>query len=100
MPDSHDQPRRRLRIVLCRGQYCNIGRRADKLYQRLETAVAEANDGVYPPRIKLEVANCLDMCGAGPNLILYPDHIIYNHVDEVLLERIIERLKDEDSVES
>ena len=79
----------RKRIVLCRGQYCNIGRRADRLYQRLEAAVNDINRDQYPRLIKLEIANCLSMCGAGPNLVLYPEGIAFNHIDDEALEQFI-----------
>jgi (2Fe-2S) ferredoxin len=81
---------RRKRIVLCRGQYCNMGRRADKLYPRLEKLVDEINGDQYPKPVKLEIANCLSMCGAGPNLIIYPEGIVCNGVEENMLEEIID----------
>lgn len=80
----------RLRIVLCRGPYCNLGRRADRLCQRLEAALDEINGDQYPRPVKLETANCLSMCGAGPNLVLYPDGKVFNHVEETALGPIIE----------
>jgi len=79
----------RKRIVLCRGQYCNMGRRADKLYKRLEILVDEINGDQYPRPVKLEIANCLDMCGAGPNLVLYPEGVACNGVEEAMLEEIV-----------
>jgi (2Fe-2S) ferredoxin len=82
-------PPRRQRLVLCRGQYCNMGRRADKLLKRLETLVDEVNGDQYPNPIKLEIANCLSMCGNGPNLIIYPEGIVFNGVEESALERIV-----------
>lgn len=77
------------RIVVCRGQFCNMDRRADKLLRRLEPLVDEINGGVYPKPVKLEIANCLSMCGAGPNIVIYPADEVFNHVTEVLLETII-----------
>ncbi len=83
-----DQPQRK-RVVLCRGQFCNMGRRADALYHQLQPRIADLNGGAYPPRVKLETASCLSMCGAGPNLIVYPAGAIYNHVDHAALEAVI-----------
>jgi (2Fe-2S) ferredoxin len=92
---SH-QPVNRKRVVLCRGQYCNMSGRADKLYRLLQSMIDDLNGGEYPPRIKLENANCLDMCGAGPNCIIYPENIVCNHLDEESLKRIVdEHLTDE-----
>jgi (2Fe-2S) ferredoxin len=79
---------RRKRIVVCRGQYCNLGRRADKLLKRLEVLVDEVNGDQYPKPVKLETANCLSMCGAGPNLVIYPAGVVCNGVEEAMLEAI------------
>lgn len=86
--DQPPMPARR-RIVVCRGQFCNMDRRADKLLRRLEPLVDEINGGVYPKPVKLEIANCLSMCGAGPNIVIYPADEVFNHVTEALLETII-----------
>ncbi|MEZ4666981.1 MAG: (2Fe-2S) ferredoxin domain-containing protein [Anaerolineae bacterium] len=80
---------RRQRIVVCRGQYCNLSRRADKLLKRLEPLLDEANGDQYPRPIKLEIANCLSMCGAGPNIIVYPENAVYNGVDDTVLDSLI-----------
>jgi NADH:ubiquinone oxidoreductase subunit E len=80
----------RKRVVLCRGEFCNMGRRADKLYKRLEEALGEINRDSYPKPVKLEIANCLSMCGAGPNLVIYPAGEIFNHLDAAALDVVIE----------
>lgn len=67
-----------------------MDRRAQKLYPRLQALVDEINGDAYPPPIKLETANCLSMCGAGPNLMLYPDALAFNNLDEAELVRIVE----------
>jgi (2Fe-2S) ferredoxin len=82
---------KRKRVVVCRGQYCNMGRRADKLLKRLEPMVDAMNGDQYPKPIKLEIANCLSMCGAGPNIVIYPEGIICNGVDESMLDAIVEK---------
>lgn len=89
MTEETPTPRRR-RIVLCRGQYCNIGQRADRLCKRLEESLDALNGDQYPRPIKLEIANCLSMCGAGPNLVIYPEGIPFNHLDEDGLDQIID----------
>lgn len=81
------------RVVLCRGQYCNIGRRADALYRQLEPEIAAINDAAGERLIKLEIANCLDMCAIGPNLVIYPEREVFNGLDESALIELIERLK-------
>jgi (2Fe-2S) ferredoxin len=71
------------------GEFCNLGRRADKLYKKLQPLVAEMNRDTRPPCIKLETATCLSMCGQGPNLVIYPEDIAFNKLDEATLEQAI-----------
>lgn len=78
------------RLTLCRGQYCNMDKRADKLIARLEPIVAALNGDSSPPRIRLTTANCLSMCGAGPNAILYPGGQVFNNLDETGLLQLVE----------
>ncbi|MCA0452916.1 MAG: (2Fe-2S) ferredoxin domain-containing protein [Chloroflexi bacterium] len=80
---------KRKRVVVCRGQYCNMGRRADKVLKRLEVLVDDINGDQYPKPVKLEIANCLSMCGAGPNLVIYPEGAVFNGVDETQLDAIV-----------
>jgi (2Fe-2S) ferredoxin len=79
----------RRRIVVCRGQFYNESRRADQLLRILQPIIDELNGDTYPPTIKLETANCLSMCGGGPNLIIYPEGIICNRVKETDLKSIV-----------
>ncbi len=58
------------------GEYCNLGRRADKLYKQLQPAL------IGQPCYKLETARCLSMCGSGPNLVIYPEDLVFNRLDE------------------
>lgn len=83
-------PKQRVRIVVCRGQYCNLSRRADKLLKRLEPLVDALNGDQYPKPVKLEIANCLSMCGAGPNIVIYPVGVVCNAVDETMLDQIVD----------
>jgi (2Fe-2S) ferredoxin len=87
---TDEQPGRKQRVVLCRGQYCNMDGRADRLYKRLSVLVDEINGDAYPRPLKLEIANCLSLCGAGPNLIAYPDDVTYNGVTEAMLVQIVD----------
>ena len=85
--DSSTPPKRR--IVLCMGEYCNLGRRADKLWRILEPAVAELNGDARPPCRKLERATCLSLCAMGPNLVIYPEDLVFSKLDEAQLREII-----------
>lgn len=89
--DLMKEESRRVRIVLCMGEYCNLGRRADKLHRLLETAVAAINAAYSPAErpIKLETARCLSMCAIGPNCIIYPEDVAYNKLDEATLKMLI-----------
>src|SRR5271165_3774830 len=86
---------RRRRLVLCMGPYCNLSGHAEPLYDCLvrrlgERAPAWASKGP----VRWEIANCLSMCGAGPNMITYPGEECYNHVDLPTPERVITLLSE------
>jgi (2Fe-2S) ferredoxin len=81
----------RKRFVLCMGVYCNLGRRADTLYKHLQPLLDDINDGQFPPPNKLEIAQCLSMCGEGPNMVIYPDNVSFNNLSEDNLDGVIEK---------
>lgn len=89
MTELHNKPRHR--IILCRGEYCNLGRRSDALIPRLQAAVnaANARQPEGPPCASFRTANCLSMCGKGPNLVVYPEDDVYNALDAATLETVI-----------
>lgn len=84
--------RPRVRFVLCMGQYCNRGGQAAPLYHRLQQELGEPVPGYLATGlVSWEVAACLDMCGGGPNLIVYPEGTTYNQLDLSMLERILDK---------
>jgi len=78
------------------GEFCNLGRRADALYKRLAPAVDEINAGAVPPVIRLETARCLSLCGAGPNLAIYPEGRVCHELDAAVVDALIAALRDGD----
>jgi (2Fe-2S) ferredoxin len=79
----------RTRFVLCLGPYCNLDRRARPLYDQLVAAVDVLNGDQFPGPYKLETANCLSMCGAGPNLMIYPQAQPVHNLDADKLRRVL-----------
>jgi (2Fe-2S) ferredoxin len=65
------------RLVICRGQFCNIDRRGDKNLAAVEEALANRSPE-EAVAVKVTTANCLSMCGAGPNAVLYPGNKAFN----------------------
>lgn len=94
-----DTPRPTRRLVICRGQYCNMDRRADRLLSAAEPLIEAINRGRYPPPVRLVTANCLSMCGAGPNCIIQPGGRPFNHLDEAALREIIAQYLADDADE-
>jgi (2Fe-2S) ferredoxin len=63
------------------------------LYERLQQVLGEIGPAWGSAKlIRWEIANCLDMCSDGPNLIVYPDYTVYHHLDIETLERIFQAL--------
>ena len=80
---NQSTPPRRTRIVVCRGEYCNLSRRADQLLAQLQPHL------VGQPCFKLETANCLSMCAVGPNLVIYPAGLVFNGMNESRMAQFI-----------
>lgn len=91
----HDRIRRRAvskptrRVVLCIGKSCNAQGCADQFYARLQQELGFPHPFRHPPRIKWEIANCLDRCETAPNLVIYPEQRAYSHLDADTLETLI-----------
>ena len=85
---ADQKPRRR--IVLCMGRYCNQGGQAESLEACLTEYLGERGPAwrMKGP-VRWEIANCLSYCGAGPNLILYPEDEIHHHMDRDTLEALV-----------
>jgi (2Fe-2S) ferredoxin len=68
-----------------------MGGRAKPLYRCLVEQLAriEEQSGIV---VKLETANCLSMCGTGPNLIIYPQAQAVHALDCEKLRELIATL--------
>lgn len=92
MTDS--RPRKRL--VLCMGVNCNRADQAQPLYDRLQQAFGDPMPGFMAKGpVRWEFATCLDHCGTGPNLIVYPDQTVYHALNLETLEELLETLTGE-----
>lgn len=88
----------RKRFVLCMGEFCNQGGQAAALYERLREELGDPCPAFMARGpVSWETANCLDMCGGGPNMIIYPEETWYHRLDLDTLEQAIrEHLPDAD----
>jgi (2Fe-2S) ferredoxin len=77
-------------IFICVGQYCDPEQKAYKLYHSLARKLGELGRYENPLRVKRGITPCLGVCYNGPLLVVYPDGTWYHHVDEQMLDRIIE----------
>ncbi len=88
---SQNQPARRgRRVLICvRGQ-CAESSRGFKLEQRLLDLIRQhgLDDSTHPQYVTCTVTNCLGVCENGPVLIVHPEAIKYQRVDQTALARI------------
>lgn len=80
----------KLRLVLCMGKNCNARGDAEPLYERLVARLGEPHDFRSKALARWEIANCLNLCGSGPNLMLFPHFIHYDRTTLKKMDRIID----------
>ena len=82
----------RYHVFVCtNGPYCGFDGDVERLLSRLKQRVAEAGLG---SEVRINRAGCLNQCGHGPNVVVYPDGVWYNGVqvedaDEVFEEHLV-----------
>lgn len=76
-------------ILACTGNHCNQKGAAQIINRlRFELMRRKMND-----RILLNTCGTIDLCDIGPNLVIYPDNIIYSNITESDIPDIVEFLK-------
>ncbi len=78
-------------FVCTYGPYCPFDGDTEGLLKRLKQRVAEAGLG---SQVRINRAGCLNHCGHGPNVVVYPDGVWYCGVqagdaDELFEEHIV-----------
>jgi (2Fe-2S) ferredoxin len=77
-------------VFVCNGTDCDPNGQAETIYHRLGELLGDLAHIRNPERVRRGTCPCLGVCEAGPILVVYPEGIWYHHVDEALLERIVE----------
>lgn len=85
--------RRGRRILICvRGQ-CAEPNQGKKLEQQLLQLIEQfgLNNPEHPQHTTCQITNCLGVCSNGPIMIVHPEGIKYQQVDEQALNLIFEQ---------
>ena len=90
VPDMPAQAPYARHVFICTGAYCDPAGKARHIYRRLSQKLGELGDYDNPVRVKRGITPCLGVCFGGPILVVYPEGIWYHHVDDDLLDRIVE----------
>lgn len=78
------------RLVLCMGKTCNANGDAEPLFEAMQARLGEPSDFRCKKTVRWEIANCLSLCGSGPNLMLFPEFKHYARTNPKKIEAIIE----------
>ncbi len=80
-------------IFICTGDYsdhCDPDARARRLELYLNKRLGRLGDYLNPQRVKVSTTPCMGVCMRGPILVIYPEGVWYHHVDEALIDRIVD----------
>jgi len=72
-------------FVCTSGKTCPLGSLA--VHAVLKKSVAASG---VKSRIRVNHSGCMNQCGHGPMVVVYPDDIWYAHVDEIGARRIVD----------
>lgn len=73
-------------VLMCTGPRCTSeGLTAEAMFKRLGQAI-DARPDLHVKRTR---SHCFAVCQQGPILVVYPDGVWYQRVDEQALERIV-----------
>lgn len=75
----------RIQVLVCAGTGCTIGKSAE-LIKAFEE---EIHSFGLEKEVKVLKTGCLGLCGAGPNVSIYPDNIIYRGVKITDVKEIV-----------
>ena len=72
------------------GSACCADHAAQKARDYVKNKVKKLGISSEKNHIRINSAGCLDRCGEGPVLVVYPEAVWYTYVDESDLDEIIE----------
>ena len=67
---------------------CSCGEAGKKIREKLKALVAERG---LAAKIRVSRSGCLDVCGEGPNVLLMPDEVWFQGVEENDVEAILKK---------
>ncbi|HVL48085.1 MAG TPA: (2Fe-2S) ferredoxin domain-containing protein [Candidatus Thermoplasmatota archaeon] len=82
-----ERPYERHVFVCTAGPWCRKDGPVDAIRAILKDGVKEAG---LRDEVRVNAAGCLNQCGHGPNLVVYPEGVWYAGVDEEGARRILE----------
>jgi cob(I)alamin adenosyltransferase len=87
-------------VLVCTGSSCDPNASGQQLFSKMGELLGDLRKLRNPCRVKRSTIPCLGICTGGPIIAVYPEGIWYHHVDNELLERIVEEhLKNDQPVE-
>lgn len=71
------------------GEPCCNNHRASDMRAHAKDRVKALGDKI-PDRVRINSAGCMDRCGKGPVMVVYPDAVWYAYADEKDIDEIID----------
>ncbi|HWG91541.1 MAG TPA: (2Fe-2S) ferredoxin domain-containing protein [Candidatus Thermoplasmatota archaeon] len=83
-----DQPYEKMVFVCTKGAYCPRDGPALQVHLILKQGIKDTPE--LRDDVRINHSGCLNQCGHGPMMVVYPEGVWYSHVDEAGAKRILE----------
>jgi (2Fe-2S) ferredoxin len=76
-------------VLVCTGGRCNAPANGDDRGEEIRSDLKDLNRQLGRRElVRVCAVSCLDLCDYGPNIVVWPEGLVYSHLDRVSAKRV------------